>query len=54
MEGSNPFFVALLYLARFLIPIVILLGISYLLRRLGIIAKPPITPSDDDENENDD
>jgi hypothetical protein len=37
---ANPVFVALLCIARCLIPLIILFGISYLLRRFGVIAKP--------------
>ena len=39
--AANPVFVALLCIARCLIPLLILFGISYLLRRLGVVAKPP-------------
>lgn len=38
--AANPLYVALLCVARCLVPLVILFGISYLLRRLGVIAKP--------------
>jgi len=44
--ASNPVFVALLCIARCLIPLLILFGISYLLRRLGVIAKPAPPPSE--------
>jgi hypothetical protein len=50
---SNPIFIALLCVARCLIPILALLGISYLLRRFGFIAKPSAPPSEYEENEND-
>lgn len=53
MEGSNPIYPALLCVARCLIPVLILMGISYLLRRFGFIAKPPPPPSDYEESEND-
>jgi len=43
---ANPVFVALLCIARCLVPLIILFGISYLLRRLGVIAKPAPPPSD--------
>jgi hypothetical protein len=43
---ANPFFVALLCVARCLVPVLILFAISYLLRRFGVIAKPP-KPTDD-------
>jgi hypothetical protein len=43
---ANPFYVALLCVARCLVPLVILFGISYLLRRFGIVAKPAPPPED--------
>ncbi|MGE5124504.1 MAG: hypothetical protein ACM3H7_08295 [Acidobacteriaceae bacterium] len=36
----NPVYIALLCIARCLIPLLVLFGISYLLRRLGVISKP--------------
>lgn len=44
--STNPVFVALLCIARCLVPLIILFGISYLLRRFGIVAKPP-PPTED-------
>jgi len=43
---ANPIFVALLCIARCLIPLLILFGISYLLRRFGVIAKPAPPPTE--------
>jgi hypothetical protein len=53
MEESNPIYPALLCVARCVIPGLILLGISYLLRRFGFIAKPTSPPSEYEESEND-
>ncbi|MBN2146888.1 MAG: hypothetical protein JW726_05850 [Anaerolineales bacterium] len=53
MEGSNPIYFALLCVVRCLVPIAILLGISYLLRRWGFIAKPSTPPNGYEESEND-
>ena len=39
-EAATPFVVGLLFLARCLIPLVVLLGISYVLKRLGLIREP--------------
>jgi len=39
-------FVGLFFILRCLVPLVIMLGISYILRRLGVIATPPQPPSD--------
>lgn len=44
---ANPVFVALLFILRCLIPLAILFGISYLFRRLGLVAEPPPEPPDD-------
>jgi hypothetical protein len=43
---ANPIFVALLCVARCLIPVLLLFGISYLLRRFGVIAKPAPPPKE--------
>ncbi len=43
---ANPIYVALLCIARCLVPLVILFGISYLLRRFGIVAKATPPPED--------
>ena len=50
---ANPVFVALLFILRCLAPVVILLGISYLLRRLGLIAETPEPPAGYDDSGND-
>jgi len=43
---ANPLYVALLCVARCLVPLLILFGISYLLRRFGVIAKPAQPPEE--------
>jgi hypothetical protein len=51
---ANPVFVALLFILRCLVPLAVLFGISYLLRRLGLVAETPEPPSgyeDDGENQ---
>lgn len=40
----NPVYIAFLYILRCLIPLGIMLGISYLLRRFGLIKPPPPPP----------
>jgi hypothetical protein len=42
----NPIYVALLCTVRCLVPLVILFGVSYLLRRFGVIAKPAPPPEE--------
>lgn len=43
---ANPLYIALLCVARCLVPLVILFGVSYLLRRLGVIARPTPPPEE--------
>ncbi len=51
--SANPVFVALLCVARCLIPLLILFGVSYLLRHFGVIAKaaPPTTEYENSEDD---
>ena len=49
--GANPWIVALLFLARCLVPLGVLLGISYLLRRLGYLT-PPAPPELEPDHKN--
>jgi len=44
--ASNPVYIALLCILRCLIPLLVLFGISYLLRRLGVVAKPAPPPAE--------
>lgn len=48
---ANPVFVALLFILRCLVPLAILFGISYLLRRLGLVAETPEPPSGYEEED---
>jgi hypothetical protein len=54
-DTANPIFVALLFILRCLVPLAILFGISYLLRRLGLVtvesAEPPNGDYADEEDE---
>jgi hypothetical protein len=47
---ANPIFVALLFVLRCLVPLAILFGISYLLRKLGLVAETPEPPPEYEEN----
>jgi hypothetical protein len=53
--AANPVFVVLLFILRCLVPLVILFGISYLLRRFGLVTietpEPPDERKDQDEDE---
>jgi hypothetical protein len=51
--SSNPVFIALLCVARCLVPLLVLFGISYLLRRLGVVAKPTTPPAEYQNSEDD-
>jgi hypothetical protein len=41
----NPFVMVLLFILRCLVPLGLLLAVSYLLRRLGLIAEPTKPPA---------
>ncbi len=51
MENTpvNPFIVTIFFIARCLVPLVIMLGISYLLQKLGVIRQPPKRPSNPED-----
>jgi hypothetical protein len=44
--SANPLFVALLFILRCVVPLAILFGISYLLRKMGLVAVEAPEPSD--------
>ena len=46
----NPLIIFFLYFLRCMVPLAIMLGVSYILRRLGLIAKPPSPPTDWENN----
>ena len=54
--GPGPLFVSLFFIVRCIIPLLLMLGVSYLLKKLGVIAEPPKPPpgyeDEDDENSN--
>jgi hypothetical protein len=52
MDNSNinPLYLILLYILRCLIPLGIMLGLSYLLRKFGLIKTSPRPPQDWDHN----
>jgi hypothetical protein len=52
---ADPILIALIFVLRCLVPVAVMLGISYLLRRLKLVAEPPPPPPDWDggDNEND-
>jgi hypothetical protein len=52
-SDSNPAIIALFFVLRCLVPLVLMLGISYLLRRLKLIAEPPKPPPGWDNQDQD-
>jgi hypothetical protein len=46
--AANPIIIAFMFLLRCLVPLLIMLGVSYLLRRLGWIKEPPAPPRESD------
>jgi hypothetical protein len=47
MDKVNPLIIAGLFILRCLVPLLIMLGLTYLLRRLGLIRQPPPPPPDE-------
>lgn len=48
--ATSPIIVALLFILRCLVPLAVLFGISYLLRRLGLVAETPEPPVGYEDN----
>lgn len=46
--AESPLIIALLFAVRCLAPLILMLGVTYLLRRFGLIATPPPPPPDRD------
>jgi hypothetical protein len=47
---DSPLLVILLFILRCLVPLIILLGISYILRKLGLVSEPYKKPPQDHGN----
>ena len=43
---ANPFMIAFMFVLRCLVPLAVMLGISYILRRLKLVSEPPPPPPD--------
>ena len=52
--AANPIFVALLFILRCLVPLLILFGISYLLRRFGLVTIESTEPPDEEDSQDED
>ncbi|MCJ7511727.1 MAG: hypothetical protein MUO23_02000 [Anaerolineales bacterium] len=44
-SGANPLIVLLLFLLRCLVPLALMLGLSFVLRRFGLITEPAQPPA---------
>ena len=49
--SANSIFVALLFILRCFVPIAVLFGVSYLLRKMGLVATEEPEPPDDRDDE---
>lgn len=49
---TNPIWITLLCVARCVIPLIIMLGVTYLLKKLGLIAEPATPPAEEDNGNN--
>ena len=47
---ANPLLVGLFFVIRCLVPLLVMLGISYLLRKLGLVSEPPKPPPETQNN----
>jgi hypothetical protein len=43
--SANPVWVTLICVARCVIPLLVLIGASYVIKKLGLVAEPPKPPS---------
>ena len=50
--SANPVWVTLLCIARCVIPLLVLLGVSYVLKKLGLVAEPPLPPEQEPDEGN--
>lgn len=50
--AASPIIVSLLCALRCLVPLLLMLGVSYLLRKLGLIAAPPEAPPETNNGNN--
>lgn len=48
---SNPLFVILLFVLRCLVPLAVMIGVSYLLKKFGFIKTPSDLPHDYEDEE---
>ena len=53
-KATTPFIVSVLFMVRCLIPLLFLFGLSYLLKRLGLIQDAPAPPAESQNGNNED
>ncbi len=53
-ETANPIYIALLFILRCLVPLLVLFGISFLLRRMGLVVSDSPEPENDRSSDDDD
>jgi hypothetical protein len=49
-QVADPIIIVFMFLARLAIPVLLMLGLSYLLKRLGLIKEPPPPPNNGNHN----
>jgi len=49
-SAADPIIISLMFVARCAVPLLIMLGLSYLLKRLGLIQEPPPAPKNGANN----
>jgi hypothetical protein len=50
-NAANPLIITLMFVARCLVPLLIMLGVSYLLKYFGLLQEPPSAPADTEDVE---
>ncbi len=53
-SSANPLWVTLICVARCAVPLLLMLGVTYLLKRLGLIAEPAHKPPETENGEGSD
>jgi hypothetical protein len=46
MDHPNPFIIGLMFVGRCLVPLLVMLGVSYLLHELGLLRETPPPPAE--------
>ena len=45
MDEVNPFVILLMFVVRCGVPLILMLGLSYILYKIGLIKEPPAAPN---------